>query len=633
MKSKTAVEKMIEMIKLDPAKYKIGQTKIFFKAGALAELEEQRDEILTKLVVRLQAHCRGYIARLNSNVGGDRVKAARLIQRNIRKYLQVREWPWWKLFIGVKRLENFSQNDLLAQLRSEMEQWKQMAEEEAARREAVEAEIPKLESEKRALVDALEQEKASLVDCEGQRQRLERQTKELADSLGDQESVLDQQMETAQQLVSDKKGLLEQIEALRAERDEIPVVNPEKVKEMEEESKTLKGQFQELGREQELLEESSRKVRKETQEVKDSLETAQRAITKAEAAVAKLSDQQKEINQEMQKERGGVTDRDALLKQFDTKLSDARSQTASVQAEKDTLQSQSWEFNTQVLVTKSKVEDISDSYDHLERQIKRLEEEIASNTETATSARDSAAIKAKVAELEKKKAEQNQAILELEDSIMLAEQAIPRLEVNINALETKLATTQAQDQDEGRNRALRQQVRDLQEEIEFEKRNYSKTVKAKESVEASVVTLREQVAEESEKRSKFQARLRTMEAKVKDIDEPGEPTGASQEILKYKAQITRYQREIDRDEEALRKIRKEKRYHDDEVENLEEMLVECKKNANDLRRQVKEARQARFREETSVEDSPARTVYKERYTYRKTTTTTTRTTYSDEEDA
>jgi myosin protein heavy chain len=48
---------------LDPNLYRIGQSKIFFRAGVLAHLEEERDLKITDIIIFFQAVCRGYLAR------------------------------------------------------------------------------------------------------------------------------------------------------------------------------------------------------------------------------------------------------------------------------------------------------------------------------------------------------------------------------------------------------------------------------------------------------------------------------------------------------------------------------------------------------------------------------------------
>ena len=53
----------IQALELDPNLYRIGQSKIFFRAGVLAHLEEERDLKLTDILVQFQAYSRGNLAR------------------------------------------------------------------------------------------------------------------------------------------------------------------------------------------------------------------------------------------------------------------------------------------------------------------------------------------------------------------------------------------------------------------------------------------------------------------------------------------------------------------------------------------------------------------------------------------
>ena len=49
----------------DQDSYRIGHTKVFFKAGVLGVLEEMRDDKLTGIIVNLQGWMRGYMQRAN----------------------------------------------------------------------------------------------------------------------------------------------------------------------------------------------------------------------------------------------------------------------------------------------------------------------------------------------------------------------------------------------------------------------------------------------------------------------------------------------------------------------------------------------------------------------------------------
>ena len=53
----------IRALELDPNLFRIGQSKIFFRAGVLAHLEEERDLKITDIIIYFQSVCRGYLAR------------------------------------------------------------------------------------------------------------------------------------------------------------------------------------------------------------------------------------------------------------------------------------------------------------------------------------------------------------------------------------------------------------------------------------------------------------------------------------------------------------------------------------------------------------------------------------------
>lgn len=53
----------IKALELDSNLYRIGQSKVFFRAGVLAHLEEERDLKITDVIIGFQACCRGYLAR------------------------------------------------------------------------------------------------------------------------------------------------------------------------------------------------------------------------------------------------------------------------------------------------------------------------------------------------------------------------------------------------------------------------------------------------------------------------------------------------------------------------------------------------------------------------------------------
>ncbi|GJQ77983.1 hypothetical protein Trydic_g2342 [Trypoxylus dichotomus] len=93
--------------------------KIFFRSGVLTQLESQRDEKLAGMVISLQAHCRGYLARKKLSQRKLQDLAVRCIQRNVRKFLLVRDWPWWRLLVRVTPLLNVHRTEEELKLKTE----------------------------------------------------------------------------------------------------------------------------------------------------------------------------------------------------------------------------------------------------------------------------------------------------------------------------------------------------------------------------------------------------------------------------------------------------------------------------------------------------------------------------------
>lgn len=201
MDGRQACQKMTEALDLDKSAFRIGLSKIFFKAGVLADLEEQRDELLYDIFARLQASCRRFVCQRRARKQLNRDAAVRTIQRNARIYLELKAWPWWMLYTKVRPLLAATRTDealkrkeaelLLAQERSQRDlQEKQKLEELKL----------SLESERRKIQEALESERALNVDKDtllARSKEREVELEEELESLQNDLDTLDGQLERA----------------------------------------------------------------------------------------------------------------------------------------------------------------------------------------------------------------------------------------------------------------------------------------------------------------------------------------------------------------------------------------------------------------------------------------------------
>merc|ERR1719216_840321 len=95
--NKTAVYALMDGIPFDRERYRLGHTLVFFRAGSLGGLEEERDKLVIKWVRFIQGEVlkrvRGYVYKKKY----DQRELIKVGQRNFRKYLASRDWGWFVL--------------------------------------------------------------------------------------------------------------------------------------------------------------------------------------------------------------------------------------------------------------------------------------------------------------------------------------------------------------------------------------------------------------------------------------------------------------------------------------------------------------------------------------------------------
>lgn len=200
---------------MDPNLYRIGQSKIFFRAGVLAHLEEERDIKLTEIIVQFQAYCRGNIARRNYKKRIQQLSAIRVIQRNGRAWLKLRNWQWWRLFTKVKPLLNVTRQEDETRVREE--EMKKLVEKtdklETSHTELTKAH-EKLMEEKNTIAEQLQAETELCQEAEEARNRLMTRKAELEDIIQDFEVKMEEEEQKAQKLGEEKKKLQQGIQDL-----------------------------------------------------------------------------------------------------------------------------------------------------------------------------------------------------------------------------------------------------------------------------------------------------------------------------------------------------------------------------------------------------------------------------------
>jgi myosin heavy chain 6/7 len=111
----------------------------------LGHLEDLRDTALSQIIARLQGQVRGFVMKKDYKKMLEQRLALSVLQRNIRKYLSLRNWAWWKLYTKVKPLLSVArQEDELKKLEDEFKTLKVTFEKEEKLRKEIEENNTKL---------------------------------------------------------------------------------------------------------------------------------------------------------------------------------------------------------------------------------------------------------------------------------------------------------------------------------------------------------------------------------------------------------------------------------------------------------------------------------------------------------
>ena len=99
---KAAAGAIFDIIKLDKEKWRLGHTKVFFRAGVLGLMEETREDKIGSVLSWLQAGARGKASRMQFKKLQDQKLALYACQRAIRAYMMSKTWKWMQIWLAIK---------------------------------------------------------------------------------------------------------------------------------------------------------------------------------------------------------------------------------------------------------------------------------------------------------------------------------------------------------------------------------------------------------------------------------------------------------------------------------------------------------------------------------------------------
>jgi len=264
---KNAARAVLDAIALEAEKYRLGHTKVFFRAGILGYMEEVREDRIGSVLSWLQSQARGKASRLVFKKMQDQKLALYCCQRTIRNYYIGKTWLWWQLWLAIKPNLKCSK---FAQYKAEYEEKIAVAEanidKAVAECKKVKVEHERLTNEKNELVLALQSGGSAVQDIIDKTNRIEGMKNDLQKQLDDTNARIRGEEENKSGLEQQQQKVLQEADRLRGD---IRILESQ-MEACEEDKATKDSQIRTLKEEIAHQEELIAKLQKEKRGVADS---------------------------------------------------------------------------------------------------------------------------------------------------------------------------------------------------------------------------------------------------------------------------------------------------------------------------------------------------------------------------
>lgn len=104
-------ERILCEIKVSGSQYRLGQSKVFFRQGVLADIEDMRDSRVSSVMRSVEALIRKKLAFRKYHRTQRRMQKIVVLQRNGRICCSVQRWNWWRLYVKIKPLLEVRKRD------------------------------------------------------------------------------------------------------------------------------------------------------------------------------------------------------------------------------------------------------------------------------------------------------------------------------------------------------------------------------------------------------------------------------------------------------------------------------------------------------------------------------------------
>ncbi|XP_042889747.1 myosin heavy chain, muscle-like [Penaeus japonicus] len=377
---KLAAKACFDKAGLDPELYRLGNTKVFFRAGVLGTMEEARDQRLGTCVSLLQAWVRGRNSRAQYKKLQEQRVSLVVVQRNLRKYQAMCTWSWFMLWQSVKALLNVERpEDKIRALEERVSKAKEGIERESKLRKDLEASNVSLAEEKNNILVSLESNKGSMAaflekqaKLQAERADIEAQLSEATIKLQKEEearNVLFQNKRKAESNVGNLKKDVEDLELNAQKVGNEKATKDHQIRNLNDEIARQDEYINKINKEKKQLQEMNQKTAEDLQAVEDKCNHLNKVKAKLEQTLDELEEaleREKKLRSEVDRNKRKV---DGDLKLAQECVSDLERKQKEIE---QTLQRKDKEIGA----VANKVEEEQGVVAKIQRQVKEMQSRI-----------------------------------------------------------------------------------------------------------------------------------------------------------------------------------------------------------------------------------------------------------------
>merc|ERR1712198_188083 len=382
---KAAAKVILESIESVNDRWRLGHTKVFFRAGTVGMIEEVRDDCIKAILNYIQAICRGYLGRKQYKIEMFKKSMIPVMQRNFKKYLFFRDWTWFYLLNATKRF--IGQEDVeavIAKLEEEAAIACSAYDKEVSERDRLNEEVAQMTQDKKDMLKQIEQEQGDLSSYQKDLATATTTKAEKEEELVNTQKKLADTEAMRNEMMDKKRRYENDLSSFRKDIDELNMSIQKAEQEKTNRDHTIRNLNDEIAHQDELINKltKEKKYMQESQaKSSDELNQAEEKVDHLNKVKVKLEVTLDELEDSHEREKKSRLDMDKQRRKIEADLKITQEVVIELERDKKEVESNIEKVDREIHENQRRLEDEQNNVAKLQKTVKELQARIEANEE------------------------------------------------------------------------------------------------------------------------------------------------------------------------------------------------------------------------------------------------------------